>query len=99
MSVELEPRWHIAPGQRLIFADFDDGILMFDAKIGGTHLLNISAAEALAVIEESPALTASDIHFKVLERMQLSGSALPFPALAELLWRLEDLNLIAAFAE
>jgi PqqD family protein of HPr-rel-A system len=99
MSVELEPRWHIAPGQRLIFADFDDGIVMFDAKIGGTHLLNVTAAEALAIIEESPALTASAIHSRVLERMQLSGGALPFPALVELLWRLEDLNLIAAFAE
>jgi PqqD family protein of HPr-rel-A system len=99
MSVEREPRWHIAPGQRLIFADFDDGIVMFDAQVGATHLLNASAAEALAIIEESPALSAPTIHARLLDRLGLSTDALPFPALVELLWRLEDLNLIAATAE
>jgi len=34
----------------------------------------------------------------LLERLGLPESALPLPALEELLWRLEDLNLVCTVA-
>ena len=95
---EAEPRWHIPARQHFVFEDFDDGIVMFDALVGTTHLLNASAAETLAITEESPGLTAAVIHRRLLERLELEEGALPLAAVEELLWRLEDLNLVAASA-
>jgi PqqD family protein of HPr-rel-A system len=95
----LNPRWRIPAGQRLITEDFDDGIVVFDALVGSTHLLNVTAAEALAIVEESPGLEAAGIHRRLLERLEIDGQALPRAAVDELLWRLEDLNLVSAFAE
>ena len=92
-----ELRWRVPDGQRLVFDDFDDGIVMFDALVGATHLLNASAAETLAIVQESPGLATDAIHRRLLERLQVAEATLPFAALEELLWRLEDLNLIAAF--
>ena len=93
------PRWRIPNGQRLLYEDFDDGIVMFDAQVGATHLLNASAAEALAIVQESPGLSAVAIHRRLLERLEIADDVLPFAALEELLWRLEDLSLVAASAE
>jgi PqqD family protein of HPr-rel-A system len=96
---DLVPRWRIPNGQRLLYEDFDDGIVMFDAQVGATHLLNASAAEALAIVQESPGLSAVAIHRRLLERLEIPDDVLPFAALEELLWRLEDLSLVAASAE
>lgn len=72
---------------------------MFDALVGATHLLNSSAAETLAIVQESPGLTTAAIHRCLLERLEIEAEVLPFAALEELLWQLEDLNLVAAFTE
>jgi PqqD family protein of HPr-rel-A system len=96
VNSDLIPRWRIPEGQRLLYEDFDDGIVMFDALVGSTHLLNASAAETLALVQEKPGLAAADIHRRLLERLDVGDDALPLGALEELLWRLEDLNLIAA---
>ena len=88
------PRWRIPPGQRLIFEDFDDGVVLFDALVGSTHLLNATAAEALAIVEDMPGLRAPDIHRRLLDRLGIDAAALPEAAVIELLWRLEDLHLV-----
>ena len=89
------PRWRLPPGQRLAFEDFDDGIVLFDALVGSTHLVNATAAEALAVIEETPGLSAAEIHERLLRRLELAPDALPLPAVEELLARLAELDLVA----
>ena len=94
-----EPRWRIPAGQHFVFEDFDDGIVMFDALVGATHLLNASAADTLAIVRESPGLATAAIHRCLLERLELGEEALPLAALEELLWRLEDLNLVVASAD
>ena len=71
---------------------------MFDALVGATHLLNASAVEALTIVQETPGLPAVAIHDRLLERLDIADNALPLAAVEELLWRLEDLNLVAAFA-
>lgn len=88
-------RWRVPPDQRLIFEDFDDGIVMFDAKVGATHLLNASAAETLAIIQDAPGIATDDVHIRVLDHLGITAEALPLTALHELLRRLEDLSLIA----
>lgn len=80
------------------FEDFDDGILMFDALVGSTHLLSATSAETLAVVIEAPGLTAPELHRRLLDRLALDERTLPFSSLHELLWQLENLNLLAADA-
>ena len=89
-------RWRLPADQRLVFEEFDDGILVFDARVGGTHLVNATAAEALEIIADTPDLTAPQIHRRVLERLGLPEDALPLPAVEELLRRLADLCLVGA---
>lgn len=89
-------RWELPSGQRLLFEDFDDGIVMFDAGAGATHLLNATAAETLAIVEETPGLVAVDLHRRLLQRLELDEGVLPLAALEELLLRLEDLGLVCA---
>jgi PqqD family protein of HPr-rel-A system len=91
-----DQRWRIAPGQRLSFEDLDDGIVLFDAKTGATHLLDASAAETLAVVEEAPGLDCAAIRERLLERLALAPDALPLPEVASLLQRFEWLNLLRA---
>jgi PqqD family protein of HPr-rel-A system len=91
-------RWRIAGRQHLVFEDFEDGTVMFDALVGATHLLNASAVEALAIVEATPGLAAATIHQRLLERLRVAEDVLPLLAVEELLWRLEDLNLVSAFA-
>ena len=98
VTTESEIGWRLPAGQRLLFEDFDDGIVMFDALVGATHLLNASAAETLAIIEDAPGVVTAVIHSRLLERLEIPEGALPLPALEELLRRLEDLNLICAGA-
>lgn len=93
-----EPRWRIPAGQHFVIEDLGDGIVMFDALVGATHLLNVSAADTLAIVRDSPGLATAAIHRCLLERLQLGEEALPLAALEELLWRLEDLNLVVASA-
>jgi len=93
-----EPRWRVPSGQHFVIEDFDDGIVMFDALVGATHLLNVSAADTLAIVRESPGLATAAIHRGLRERLELGEEALPLAALEELLWRLEDLNLVVASA-
>jgi PqqD family protein of HPr-rel-A system len=93
---EQEPLWRIRGGQRFVIEEFDDGIVMFDALVGSTHLLNLSAADTLAIIGEFPGLPSSVIRRRLLERLDVGEEALPPGVLEELLWRLEDLNLIVA---
>ena len=88
--------WRILPGQRLRFEDFDDGIVMFDALVGATHLINASAAEALAIVESSPGISTADLHARLLERLDIADSALSLEDVDELLWRLEFLNIVCA---
>ena len=98
MITKSEIGWRLPAGQRLLFEDFDDGIVMFDALVGATHLLNASAAETLEIVENAPGLATTDIHRRLLERLSIPEAALPLSALEELLWRLEDLNLICTGA-
>ena len=95
-GAESALRWRIPPGQRLVFEDFDDGIVMFDALVGSTHLVSVTAAETLAVIEAEPGLTAGAVYERLLARIEATEAALPFAAVRELLWQLENLNLVAA---
>lgn len=88
------PVWRIPDDQRLVFEEFDDGILLFDARVGGTHLLNATAAETLEVVQATPGLTAAAIRARVQERLGLSDEALPPQAVEELLLRLADLCLV-----
>jgi len=90
------PVWRIAHGQRLLFQDFEDGVVMFDALVGSTHLLDASAAETLAVVEEVPGLDAPAIHARLLERLELSADALPLAAVEALLRRFEAMALLSA---
>jgi PqqD family protein of HPr-rel-A system len=99
VTTKSEIGWRLRPGQRLLFEDFDDGIVMFDALVGATHLLNASAAETLAIVEDAPGLATAVIHRRLLERLGIAEAALPLSALDELLWRLEDLNLVCAVAQ
>ena len=87
--------WRIAPGQRLLFQDFEDGVILYDALVGSTHLLDASAAETLAIIEEAPGLDASAIHAALLDRLQLSPEALPLAAVDALLQRFEAMALVS----
>jgi len=91
-------RWRIPSDQRLVFADFDDGTLMFDARVGSTHLLNPTAVETLSILEESPDLSADDIYRALLERLELNPDTLPFDAIVELMWQLENLGLVTPAA-
>ena len=94
----MQPRWRVPASQQLLFEDLDDGVVLFDAQVGGTHLVNPTAAEALEVILESPGLTAAQIHRRVLDRLGLTDQALPLAALDELLHKLAELWLIASDA-
>lgn len=96
VTTRSEFRWRIPAGQRLLWEDFDDGIVMFDALVGATHLMNASAAETLAIVEDAPGLATTAIHLRLLERLGVTETALPLAALDELLWRLEDLSLLCA---
>jgi PqqD family protein of HPr-rel-A system len=89
-------RWRVPEGQYFVFADFEDGILMFDSRIGSTHLLNATAAEALSVVQRTPGIVTEDVYRAVLERLDLVGTALPLDALIDLLWQLENLGLVVA---
>ena len=95
MPSEL-PRWRVPEGQHFVFADFDDGIVMFDAGIGSTHLINATAAEVLSIVEQTPGLSEEDIYSALLGRLELDEVALPRTAVIELLWQLENLGLVAA---
>jgi len=86
----------VADGQHFVFADFDDGIVMFDARVGSTHLLNATAAEALSIVESSPGLSADSVYRALHERLDLDPRALPLDAVVELLWQLENLGLVTA---
>jgi len=99
MASQPDIRWRIPSGQRLLFEDFDDGIVMFDALVGATHLLNATAAEALAIIQSEPGLDTGAVHARLVERLAIGTDALPVAAVDELLWRLEDLNLVGGFIE
>jgi PqqD family protein of HPr-rel-A system len=90
------PCWRLPTGQRLLFEDFDDGIVMFDAAVGATHLLNPTAAEALAIVQEHPGLSTAELHAQLLRRLEIAADVLPAAALAELMRRLEDLQLVSA---
>ena len=67
---------------------------MFDALVGSTHLLDASAAETLAIIDEAPGLDASAIHAQRLERLELSAEALPLATVEALLQRFEAMALV-----
>ena len=96
LGLESTLLWRLPAGQRLLFEDFDDGIVMFDALVGSTHLVSVTAAETLAIVNEAPGLTAPVIYRRLLERTAVEEAALPFAALRELLWQLENLNLVTA---
>ena len=90
------PVWRIAPGQRLLFQDFEDGVVLFDALVGSTHLLDASAAETLAIIEEAPGLDTSAIHAHLLERLAIPPAALRLGEVEALLQRFEAMALVSA---
>jgi len=70
--------------------------VLFDALVGGTHLVNATAAEALAIVEQYPGLSAAQIHARLLDHLALTPDALPVAAVEELLRRLAALDLAAA---
>lgn len=76
--------------------DFEDGIVVFDSLVGSTHLLDPTAAETLAVVEESPGLDAGAIRERLVERLALAGDALPLSMVEALLLQFELLNLVRA---
>lgn len=76
--------------------EFDDGIVMFDAGAGATHLLNLTAAETLTLVQEFPGLTTSALYARLLHRLEIGKEALPETAVEELLRRLDDLQLVCA---
>jgi PqqD family protein of HPr-rel-A system len=88
-------RWRIAAGQRLVLEDLDDGVLLYDARVGGTHLLNATAAEMLSVIEDTPGLTTAAIRTELIARMELAQASLPLESLEALLQWLAQLNIVA----
>jgi PqqD family protein of HPr-rel-A system len=88
-------RWCVPGGQHFAFADFDDGIVMFDARVGSTHLLNATAAEVLSIVHETPGLATAEIYRMLLARLDLGEHALPFGAVVDLMWQLENLGLVA----
>ncbi|HEY2816048.1 MAG TPA: HPr-rel-A system PqqD family peptide chaperone [Casimicrobiaceae bacterium] len=87
-------RWCVPGGQHFAFADFDDGIVMFDARVGATHLLNATAAEVLSIVHESSGLGTAEIYRMLLVRLELGEQALPFDAVVDLMWQLENLGLV-----
>ena len=89
-------RWRLPAGQRLVFEDFDDGVLLFDALVGGTHLVNATAAETLAIVAENPGLATAEVHALLLERLQITDKQVPREAIDELLGRLDDLALVTS---
>ena len=88
--------WRIPAGQRLLFEDFEDGIVMFDARVGSTHLLNVTAAEALAVVESEPGMTSDAIRARLIDRLSIDPAQLPVSAVGEMLTQLENLGIVAA---
>lgn len=94
-SVDADLRWRVPSGQRLVFADFDDGVVMFDFGEGATHLLNATAAETLTIVQEVPGLSTAQLHARVLERLGIGPDILPVAALEQLLHHSEDLNLVS----
>jgi PqqD family protein of HPr-rel-A system len=80
----------------LVFEDLDDGVMLFDALVGGTHLVNATAAELLALIEEAPGLTTAELHARLVARLEASADALPLGAIVEILQWLARLNIVAA---
>jgi PqqD family protein of HPr-rel-A system len=88
--------WRISPGQRLVFEDMDDGVLLYDALVGRTHLLNATAAEMLTVIEQTPGLSSDAIRLRVAQELQLTADALPLPAVEELLDWFARLGIVVA---
>ena len=78
-----------------MFEELDDGVLLFDALVGGTHLVNLTAQEALAALLDAPGLTAAELHGRVLERLDLDSTALPLDAVESLLQRLAELDIVA----
>lgn len=98
MTPGADLRWRVPPGQRLVLEDLDDGVLLYDALVGGTHLLNATAAEMLTVIEETPGLTAAAIRAELVARLDLPGASLPLDAVEELLRWLAGLNIVVGRA-
>lgn len=93
MTADL--RWRIAPGQRLVLEDLDDGVLLYDALVGGTHLLNATAAEMLSIIEERPGLSGPEIRADLVARLELTDASLPLQAVEDLLRWLARLDIVA----
>jgi PqqD family protein of HPr-rel-A system len=89
-------RWRLPPGQRLAFEELDDGIVVYDALVGGTHLVSAVAAEALTLLASMPGLTSPALHALLLDRLALDTGTLPLAAVDELLRRLAALDLAAA---
>jgi PqqD family protein of HPr-rel-A system len=96
VASETTLRWRLPAGQRLVFEDFDDGVLLFDTLVGGTHLVNATAAEALAIVAETPGLATAEVHARLLERLAITDAVLPREAIDELLARLDDLALVTS---
>ena len=79
----------------MLFKDFVDGVVLFDALYGFTHLLDASAAETLAIIGDAPGLDASAIHARLLQRLELPEQALPLERVEAILQRFEALALLS----
>jgi len=70
--------------------------MLFDALVGGTHLVNATAGELLQLIEEAPGLTTGELHARLVARVEASPEALPLAAVDEILQWLARLNIVAA---
>lgn len=92
------PTWRVPRGQSLVFEELDDGVMLFDALVGGTHLVNVTAAEMLALIDECPGLTTAEVRERLVSRLGVPDEALPLNAVEDLLQWLARLNIVAAQA-
>lgn len=55
--------WAALPGQALLWEQFGDDCLVYNAHSGETHFLNVSAAEVLKLLQTGP----MDLHSMLAE--------------------------------
>jgi PqqD family protein of HPr-rel-A system len=86
----------VPAGQSLVYEELDDGVMLFDVLVGGTHLINATAAELLLLIEQSPGLTTEQLHARLAARLEVTAEQLPLGAVDDILQWLARLNIVAA---
>jgi len=73
-------------------------VLLFDARVGGTHLVNATAAELLGLVQSLPGLTSTQIQARLIEALGLAATDLPVTAVEDVLERFAALDIVAIVA-